>query len=88
MKRPDRYLRALLERHPKLDVVDRALGVPLASFVAALGVVLLLGLPGLLPRTFLLVCFWLLFVVFWAVGWRSMLTDVARNKRRSGPDGG
>jgi high-affinity Fe2+/Pb2+ permease len=84
MKRPAQRLRALFERHPKLGFVDRALGEALAAFATALGVVVILGLPGLLPRVFLVACFWLLFIVLWAIGWRTMLMDryAARLRRR------
>jgi uncharacterized membrane protein len=54
--------------------------------MSAAGLVMILGIPGVLPRAFLLVCFLLLLVVFWAIGWRDVRVDLARMRGPSEPD--
>lgn len=82
-----RDLRAFFERHPKLDLVDRALGTPLHAFLVAGGLIIILAIPGVAPKAFLVVCFVLVLVVEWATGWRDVGVDLYRMKRRSGPEG-
>lgn len=52
----------------------------------AAGLVIILRIPGVLPRAFLLVCFLLSLLVYLAIGWRDVLVDRARLKGRSKPD--
>ena len=80
-------LRRFFDRHPRLDVVDRALGTPLYAFMAAVLVAWVVQMLRL-PQALVFACVGVTFVVVLAVGWRDVRADLGRMSRRANPPDG